>query len=366
MAAARPNTLGTLEIGRFLAASIVLLTHLCGDVARYGSGAGAKFFAAINLPTPLAVSYFFVLSGFVMMTAHHGDFGSLKAVPRFWWRRACRIFPVYWLALGLMVYYLYAALTPHLAVLMVSLAPVPVVEFVSPAWSLRFEIAFYLVFGLCLLPYIGRVLLGLWVCAVLWLWRPAALSSFLLCAPTKFLQSESVHFPLFFAPFEIFFFAGLAAAIIRLPGTRTGFAAIAAGVLLLLAAGPYYQWGSTYGAPLTPVFTGAGLGLVILGLATLERHGALRLGRWARRLGAMSYPLYILHIPLMVYADGWCWNRPHPQGAALFIFAALYLATLYLICAGATWLFDQPLQRTLRRIGEFRKRPGLHPGPAGA
>jgi len=352
--AARRDTLGSLEIGRFLAASTVLLTHFCADTARYGSGPAANFFAALNPPAPLAVQYFFVLSGFVMMTAHRGDFGTFSAVWHFWWRRACRIYPVYWLGFGLMSYYLYPALTPHLAFLMVSLAPVSVVEFVSPAWTLRFEMAFYIAFGLCLLPYVGRVLLALWIFAVFWLWRPAALSSFLLFPPTQLLKYVAAHFaPLFFAPFEIFFFMGLAAGAIRLPGTKSGIAAICAGIAALATAGPLYQWGYTYGGPLTPAFTGCGIGLVILGFATLERSGALRLSGWARSLGAMSYPLYILHMPLMVYADGWFWGHVHLHGAALFAFGAAYLGGIYLICAAVAFLFDRPLQKTLRRIKIF-------------
>jgi hypothetical protein len=54
MTAVRKDTIFSLEIGRFLAASAVLLTHFRGDFARHGNGPMAKFLAAINPPAPAA------------------------------------------------------------------------------------------------------------------------------------------------------------------------------------------------------------------------------------------------------------------------------------------------------------------------
>ncbi len=48
-----------------------------------------------------AVSFFFVASGFLLTVRHGGEFAQLQAGSwwRFWWRRACRIYPIHWLAL---------------------------------------------------------------------------------------------------------------------------------------------------------------------------------------------------------------------------------------------------------------------------
>lgn len=355
MTKAPKEIFASLEIGRFLAASIVVLTHFCGDLPRYGTGTAAHRIAALAFPTPLAVQYFFVLSGYVMMTAHRRDFGRLSAVWHFWWRRACRIYPMYWLGFALVTIYLYPVLTPRLAFVQMSLLPVSVTEFVSPAWTLRYEMAFYIMFGLCLLPYIGRVLLAAWVFSVFWLWRPAALSGFLLCAPTNFLKFfASQCAPLFFAPFEIYFFMGLAAGAVSLANTRVGIAAFLLGVAILIGAGPQYQWGYTYGGPLTPSVSGLGLALLIIGCVALERGGTLRAGAWARRLGAISYPLYILHIPIMLCVDERIWGRWHFHGVALLAFGAAYLALVFALSAAAAFLIDRPLQRVFKKI----KLPG--------
>jgi exopolysaccharide production protein ExoZ len=352
MSQAHMERLGSLEIGRFVAASTVVLLHVFGDLPRFGTGHVAAFSAslALMLPGPLAAQYFFVLSGFVMMTAHRRDFGQLSAVPRFWWRRAYRIYPMYWLSLAIVTIFLYPGLTPRLSFMLISLVPFEMTEFVSQGWTLRYEMAFYIGFGLCLLPYAGRVLLAFWVFGVLWCWRPAALASFLVCAPTQALNWAAHAAPLFFAPFDLFFFAGLAAGVIRFSNTKTGIAAIVLGIMIMVLAGPAYRWGLSYGGPLTPLATGSGLGLVILGCATLERSGALRVGAWARRLGTMSYPLYILHAQIMLLVGKVLWGRLHTHGLLLVVFCVVYLVVIFGASAAAAFWLDKPLQRVLRRV----------------
>ena len=53
----------------------------------------------------LGVCFFFVASGFLTTLHHRHEFDTLQAGHwwRFWWRRACRIYPLHWLALALLV-----------------------------------------------------------------------------------------------------------------------------------------------------------------------------------------------------------------------------------------------------------------------
>lgn len=345
------EVLGSLELGRFLAASIVVLTHFLGELPRYASGVPNPWLTAIRFPAPLAVQYFFVLSGFVMMTAHRKDMGHWHAVPLFWWRRACRIYPMYWLALGLVAIIIHSDLSLHRVFVLVSLRPSPAAEFVTPAWSLRYEMAFYIAFGLCLVPYIGWLLLAAWVCSVFWLWRPAAMASFLLCKPTILLGTLASHNPAFFSPFEFYFFMGLAAGYFRLTSRALGWGFLAAGLAILIGAGSQFQWGYIYGSPLVSAVTGCGLAGVILGLSTLERGGQFHPGSYARTLGAISYPLYILHTAIMFLL----WNMSlhqqwHFSGPYLYLFGAAYLGTIFAFAAAAAFLIDKPLQKFLRNI----------------
>ncbi len=349
-AKAKRELLGSLEIGRFVAASIVALTHFLGELERYNNGTPDHFILAIKPPAPFAVTYFFVLSGFVMMAAHRRDFGRWGAVPHFWWRRACRIYPMYWLALGLVALIIDSAMPAQRIFNLVSLWPVPSPEFVSPAWSLRYEMAFYIMFGLCLMPYAGRLLLAVWVFSVFWLWRPAFMQGFLLCKPTILLGPFSAHVPAFFSPFEFYFFMGLAAGMFRPSSRLLGWGALAAGIIILIVLGPQYGWGSLYGAPMISAGTGAGVGAVIFGCAILERAGVFRFGPWARKLGAVSYPLYIMHTALMFAFSYYVFGKWSAQGVYLYLFGAAYLAGIFAISAAAAFLLDQPLQRGLRKL----------------
>jgi peptidoglycan/LPS O-acetylase OafA/YrhL len=308
------------------------------------------------------VQFFFVLSGFVMMTAHRGDFGSLAAVPKFWWRRACRIYPMYWLALALVAIVIHSALPLPRIWTLISLAPHDAQEFVTPAWSLRYEVAFYFAFGLCLLPYIGRVLLAAWVASVLWLWRPENLYFFLLCPPTRWLGHFSAHNSAFFSPFEFYFFMGLASGVFRPSHRGAGWGLALGGAAILLALGPWYDWGRNYGTPLTPLATGFGFGALILGCATLERSGAWHLGKWAQTLGAISYPLYILHTALIFLVWNISLGRWQFHGPALYLFGTTYLAAIFAISTITAFYIDRPLQRTLRRLTTPGARTGTEGG----
>ncbi len=355
-AAAPSAKLGTLELGRFLAASIVVLTHWLPDVNTHAAHAGQTVFAGWHAPGAIGVQYFFVLSGFVMASAHLGDFGRLTAPLRFWWRRACRIYPSYWLALVIPIHYLSGFLTPAFSLQLFTLSPWHDGDFIAPAWSLRYEIAFYTIFGLCLLPWLGRPLLAAWILLTLWRWAPGPALA-LLHLPPPFLVNElATRYGDRFTSFmDIYFFAGLAAgygfARLRGAGAVISTALTGAGAVLSLVMLSRLGWGDQYGAPGTQVpLMACGLAMLLLGLAGLERHGWLRLGRWAERAGALSYPLYILHAPLLLAWDQF--SRALKLSLLdLYGLSFVGLLTLYLAAAAVTFWYDQPLQRQFRRLG---------------
>ncbi|MBB5371844.1 peptidoglycan/LPS O-acetylase OafA/YrhL [Acidocella aromatica] len=224
--------LESLEVGRFLAASVVMFSHLPWFAHAFATSSQKAVFGGWVPPGPFAVQYFFALSGFVMFTAHHQDFAKPKAPLRFWWRRACRIYPMYWLSLLAALLCLQTPPAAHMLAELVTLAPLHMVDVVSPAWSLHVEMAFYAIFGLCLLPWVGRPLLALWVVTVLALcWWPELQNW--LHVP-QLLQSHTALF-IFgtnFTFFHVQFFSGLLAGWLyktRPPGPRAAWALLMAG-----------------------------------------------------------------------------------------------------------------------------------------
>ena len=351
----------SLELGRFLAALLVFICHLAAFLNARAATPGERIFGGVSIAGPFGLQYFFVLSGFVMICAHHQDFGEAAAIPRFWWRRVCRIFPVYWLALIIPVCFLYQGMTPGTAWHIFSLQPLPFgpqgyLEYIQAAWSLRYEMAFYIILGLGMLPYAGRpfLLLLLFVSYWRWCWPwfPFTVVPF---HPAWLLAINRVvggHAPDFISFFQYYFFAGLAAGLMfvktRGPGWVWGLAlaAGAAGSFLLL---PGEDWGATFGTPIHALFMAVTLACLIGGLAGLERHGAIRLGRYAVWAGAMSYPLYLFHEPLMMIA-GIKYTDNALSMSALYAYFAIMAVITLAVTAVVAFLFDRPVQRRLRRL----------------
>lgn len=362
--------LQSLELGRFIAASLVMLSHVLPYVNGHAAPGTAPIWGNMLIPGPLGVQYFFVLSGFVMASVHYRDFGKLASVPRFWWRRACRIYPAYWLALLIPIFYLYGSMTPGLTVHMLFLDPWFGQEYIPATWSMRVEMAFYIMFGLCLLPYVGKPILALWVAVTAWhcfwvqgFWVLSAVVRPGTIMPVyKFFDQDMMRFVVFM---EFYFFTGLAAGFtfVRFRWSRKIWAGLlAAGVLGLSYTLPREAWGVTYGpSPYSALIMACVLALALLGLAGLERAGGFRLGRWAGWLGAISFPIYIFHEPLMLLITNELHPGQHHRLGLYAMFVAITAGTLAVATAVA-FLFDQPVQRALRRVGKKKERPEQSPG----
>lgn len=146
----------SIQFLRFIAASLVVLFHAhlaisnrlnpspADDYELYLFGFGA-----------VGVHIFFVISGYIMVLTNSQPGKSFDA-PRFFKKRIIRIYPIYWLLAALYVlvnsiigdgydfsfYELIAAL-----LLIPGNAPL----IIGPAWTLSFEMYFYLIFGVAML-----------------------------------------------------------------------------------------------------------------------------------------------------------------------------------------------------------------------
>jgi peptidoglycan/LPS O-acetylase OafA/YrhL len=352
--------LGSLELGRFIAAALVVISHTAPTANNYAATPAQRILPHFDVG-PLGVSYFFVLSGFVMASNHVQDFGRLAAVPKFLWRRICRIYPVFWLAMLIPCYYQFSTLNPHIAAQLLSLVPVNTSELLPPAWTLRYEVAFYLMFSLCLLPYIGRPLLVAWMLIVLWSWSPCGVLRHVLPHPPSLLtylaNSQANHFDNFD---EFYFFAGIIGGLLfarTRPTARVTLALLAASIAAFLIGLAHIQWGAIYGSPDMILVMGLIIATLMLSLARLETLNLLRLGKTAERLGAISYPLYILHWSLFLLAQNTIPPLKLNKPAVTLLFLA-FTATTIATAAAVTFAFDQPVHRWLRRLGRGHERPG--------
>ena len=344
----RVNRYLTLEIARFLAALFVAVGHLAPISASMGCAAIPFNF---DLPAKLPVLLFFVLSGFVIQGAHGGDAGKPDHLLRYAWRRACRLFPVYWVCILVPLYYFVPVSTA--ANLAGNLTLSPFVgrhfrEMNAPAWSLRFEMSYYLMFGLMLIRPIRRPVFLLWVGAILVHWVLSVAGVKPDWPYHAWLAGPVVRF---FGVHGFLFLAGMGAATLHarhcLP--RPVLWRLLGGCALLLAFTlPFQRWGFDYPPTILEPLVGVLIAGLLLALAGLERFGALRPPGWSAWLGAMSYPLYLVHgcvLFLLSYHVGML-HMPCPRPLVTF-FGMLGCS---LVLAFGLAAIDRPFQRFARRL----------------
>lgn len=329
----------------------------------------------------LAVDFFYMLSGFVVAHAYDARWPALS-LGRFVRLRLTRLHPLVVLGavLGLAAYLLdpfypeqrHAGLGLTGLAFLAALLLVPGPSLPNragethalngPSWSLTEEYLANLAYGL-IGQRIGRAgliaLVGV---------SAAALAA--LGATHETLQIGWNWPRLWAAPVRTGF-PFLAGVLLNRIGARLetpgGWAALSI-VLAAVFAAPYAP--SLNGAPLNGLFEAAlviGLfPLIIAAGASAEAKG--RLGALCRICGELSYPIYIIHFPLVRLFSDWVWTRHPPHVLILAVGAALGIA-LPLIAWGALKLYDEPVRawlagrgraprQTLAGVGEGAPNPG--------
>jgi peptidoglycan/LPS O-acetylase OafA/YrhL len=293
------------------------------------------------------------LSGFIITWTQYKHLGNRRSIPSYLSRRLWRIYSLFWVCFGL-------ATIVHVACEGSSGAATPTgwqwtrqlflwpwnqgTPYVPVAWSLTYEVMFYVEFVVFL------ILPARWFPAALATWSGLVIARHVLWTPTGPSWSP-------IAPVTLEFLAGCWTALIcrcfsGLEKTVLGIGccAFASSVACLSL------WQPVVG-PWQPVLLGPSAGLVIYGLVGLERAGAMRPPTWLCRLGDASYSIYLTHwtiaIVLLVATRGW----PHtPLGHAAWI------ALMLVVMIGGGYLCYLGVERPLLQLVKPRK-PAVRLGP---
>ena len=354
---AAAHRFATLDLLRGLAACAILTRHF-------------DWTGGVVLLFPrsyLAVDLFFVLSGFVLASAYQERLREDGGLRTFVVARAIRLYPLYILATlfgaaraglglalgvnkGISYGWVDWSVTVATAALFLPTLPGRSVEAAScypldpPAWSLWWELLVNLVYG-C----VGR-------------WRSQTPLAVLLLIGAAWL-AMGVHFRGTFPQGSAWdgalwtggralysFFAGVSLLRLRTHWRPPSIPAWALATVLLLALSmPMKTAGIGYDlACVVFVFPCA----VCLGAEALAGRRARAIGLW---LGAVSYAIYVLQVPLLLAINSALKLSGANQiqggiGAAL----ALYAATVVAVAAVLTFGFDEPVRAWLRR----RLQPG--------
>jgi peptidoglycan/LPS O-acetylase OafA/YrhL len=379
----------------------IIVLHLLGFSGVLAALGSSWFPHLIQGTLDQFVDILFIISGFVVFlptVARHGQFGS---VPSYAIRRAARLVPAYWAVLAIVVI-LAAAVAVNPPIPMPSIANVglhtiflhmpgalvdsfgPGLAADTPLWTLSLEVTFYVILPFVASWYVRRPFVGLVVAAVLTVaWQEALLhwstTEAVLGHPSDAVSERlrlawSFQFPFFAFSFG----AGMTGAWVYVhlrerysPETlarHVGWVQLVS--LISLAVFCYllgsHKLGQGLAARYSPFvamgFTGS--------LTTLMVATALGRMRWqrpfahpfARRLGDISYGMYLIHFVIITYAVRLLFGHPPIPGGpqltegdgSLGTFVALAalvlpLTVLYGYVSGR--YLEQPIRRWAHRFG---------------
>ena len=337
----------SLQGCRGLAALLVVLHHTSMGIVALPKYFDARPFGDFFHFGMAGVDFFFVLSGFIIGHVHGADVGHPERLGEYFWKRLSRVYPTYWAAMLplIPVFFLFPHFgggyerDPFVIARSILLLPDFAIQqqlVLGVAWSLTFELPFYLLFATFIVSRrLGLAVFGGWA-----LLQAAVLAGWLTGSPWWFFGDATY----------CAFFAGLllAPALRRCTVPYPRLLAVA-GAALFLATGmtDVYVMTLTH-AQRALGYTPASV-LILAGVIEAERSGGLQTPRLLVFLGDAGYSIYLTHFPALsvlakiakaLHVDAWV---PSPllflglAAGAVAVGCAFYLAV------------ERPLTRWLRR-----------------
>ncbi len=257
----------------------------------------------------MAVDFFFVLSGFVIAYAYEERLAKSGALPRFLLDRAIRLYPMILAgaAVGALAFLARASAkgasigVAEIGAIAAAAIPWPVTWLTGdpwpvnpPIWSIFWELVVNLLFGLTVRWWTTRIVLSVVLLSLgLLSWCSLEMGGFMPMGP----KADSWTLG------GLRTLAGFGLGVLMLRAHRAG---IGCGgprwlpVAALLLSTTLLPQGASVARWLDPL-----LAAVVFPAIVLMAAGSSSLGlRFTRIGGALSYPLYAVHLPLMLIAAG--------------------------------------------------------------
>ncbi len=336
MAKNKGKTLETVQFLRFVAAAMVLFTHI-----------GFFIHNRVDQGFPVwsdgtqGVALFFVISGFIMTITATPVLGRDGAARRFAVSRLIRIVPLYWAVnaaklVGMLVVPGMIAVNPNVSNVIFSLLFMParnaageIEVFYGVGWTLNFEMAFYALFALGLILRI----------------RPSLLVVPILIVGIGLAQVKDDSWPaaaFLLSPKLIYFVWGVAIGEWYL-ARRSLPVAVS---VVLIAVGAVMVF-----VPLGPLevlwFPQLHFAAIVLGFVALERLIGEGIPRPLTFLGDISYSLYLTH-PMVGVLSVVALHRiaGDLSNVVLFLLASI----ICIVVSALTFLFfERPVTLYLRK-----------------
>jgi peptidoglycan/LPS O-acetylase OafA/YrhL len=340
-----------LTFFRFLAASIVVIFHYGREFA------GSSVFWSAG---PEMVTFFFVLSGFVMIMSYSDKDMNISS---YWWARISRIMPVYLFALTLIVIAFYfsnmeisiISLILNIFLLQSWFPPHHPTSLNTPGWSMSVEAFFYFLFPFILSLSRRISPLKFLTCAIVfWMLTQSAITLFYYFGFYKGIYSTSheyIHyFPLsHLCSFLIGIAGGKVFVGLKKINNYSSFvfpAAMASFVFLVISnqwrisnfIGLTFAYGASFHAPMFLLF------IISFSLCQSKLMNLLK-WNFLVLLGNSSYSMYMLqkpvHAAFLKYFSSKIKLHPYHDFIIYFIVLTVVSAAIYL-------LFEKPAHSFLR------------------
>jgi peptidoglycan/LPS O-acetylase OafA/YrhL len=304
------------------------------------------------------VSFFFVLSGFIIFYVHETDFGVPRKALPYLAKRFFRIYPLYWvlLVLVLPIFFIFSSLgSGHERELGTLLSSFFLFSFspyntaLTVAWSLHHEIMFYLLFCVLILnKKAGLITLGLWMSGSIYLYVMSGMD---------IAVKGSDAFSYWFSPYHLLFAMGMGCCwltkrkLIPYPEVWAWI-----GLLVFISTGVGSNYFYIIPDSVQIMLYGGGAAVSLAGFLILEEKGALRGSRLWERIGDASYSIYLVHVPALSLLLKSCIflgiKKETPHVALLFLYIAIALITLlggYLLHR----FIEKPIIKKTRKLASF-------------
>ena len=350
------TTLGNLQGLRGIACLLVLGIHTAGWEANFGIA--REFLRPFLWFGYAGVDLFFVVSGFIIAFTQADSFGKPSALPRYLFRRAWRIYPAFWAIMLIAVPltdYVMAPFpgAPWFAWLTLTPDAFPN-YYLPPAWTMTYEICFYVAFAILLLMprRIAPFALLSWAAVVGWAESAKTDDSFY----------AGTFATTFTSPLILEFLLGCCVAfVVRRGISKWGRTAIAVGIawagwgiVLCHPGGEPYAL-CTKVMPRVLVF-GPAAALLVYGAIAAKMCGTLQFPKWLRATGDASYSIYLWHAPIgtcLHYSILWWPHHTVPHLA--------WIALMLTVCWGGGMLFHRWVERPLLNLAKRKTSPAVEP-----
>jgi exopolysaccharide production protein ExoZ len=300
----------TLQFYRGIASLFVLFYHLSGTLALHKYfGESAYFLRTIfQSGGDIGVSFFFVLSGFIIHFKHRNDLSNSNLLLKYYYKRGVRIYLPY-ITIFLTVYFAfniinYATIEQRIVLDIVTFikslilwpqnsvilggtgAPVIIV-----AWSLQFEIFFYLIYGL---GFIYKNLLYI-IISIYFLFSASLLYYHSFTFPFNFLTSVNIMLFIFgIIVNEIYF----KYKNYNFKYLKFNFYVSISFFLIIILLFPFL--GDMFSIYFIKILLGFASSYLILCTVFYENYRSItKYEKLYLLLGDISYSLYLVHFPLI-------------------------------------------------------------------